>query len=204
MSTTPQQAPMASTGNSSSKGYSLFPAQPAQRGAAVATLLVIAVLLTATVGYVYQRSISAQAPGQQWSVVDAVYLVGMVILAAMLVIHAGLHGEALMPRTMTAIAGFLLVPGMLVLGLVLIQWSITQEKGATAPWMGVALVGQLVTAVVPFVLVLMSAQILRQSIMQPARRRILSVLVAIGVAAIVIAIAAGLPWIAHAVNPGTV
>lgn len=189
--------------DAATQSYEIFPVKPAQRAASIATLVVVMALLIASLFHIFHRTVETHGPNQQWSVVDAPYLLGMIALAALLVIHAGLQEEAMLPRTLVTITCILAVPAGLLMFLIVIAWSIAQEQGATTAWIDAAAVGQLVTAILPFALPFTSGVILWRHDTETAKFRVRAVSLAVAIAAAVVLIAAGLPWIVHAVAGGT-
>lgn len=170
--------------------------EPATRGerlVANASVILIGVAMALSVLHLFLM-ITGLVPINtgEWGFADASYLVLMALLSALVLVHASLGEDALRPRTMVTLSSIIGGIGtLLALGkgwFMLIGLLYSEEA-----WKESAVFALIVMSIVPFALPFASGIILLRNDFEPVRWRVRAVSIAVGVATIIIALAALIP-----------
>lgn len=179
--------------------YAHFPVTKAQRALSAVTVVAVITLLIAAVGHLLHRIVAASADQNlRWSVVDAPYLLGMIALAAFLIVHAALQEEAMLPRTIISLTCVFAVPAALLLYLILIVRSIPPPMA----WTNVAIASQLVVGMIPFALAFAAGMIMWRNDVESPAYRVRAVALAVAITTLVVFVAAAVPWLVYAIEVG--
>lgn len=125
----------------------------------------------------------------RWTMADATYLMGMALLAAALVIHAG---RGMTERTARTIITISAVAGGLG-GLVVLGKSWLLMMGSNADWKVASTVSGFIVGVLPFALAMASGIVMYSESASPVRKRVGRVARVVVVSVGVVALAAWVP-----------
>ena len=169
------------------------PASRSERIIAVSTVSLIGVVLALAIGHLFLPTMGLVALNRDgWGFADVSYLVLMALMSALVMAHASLGEDALRPRTMLVLSSVIGGIGTL-LALVRGYFSLFGLLYAEEEWRTYAVFALAVLSVVPFALPFASSIILLRNDFEPVRWRVRAVSIAVGVAVLIIALAALIP-----------
>ena len=169
---------------------------PATRGekiVAISTVSAGGVIMALAVGHLFMsaRGLVPFNTGE-WGFPDFAYLMLMVLLSALILVHAALGEDALRPRTMIALASTVGAIGtLLALGK---GWLMLVGAGfSEARWMECSAFAALAISILPFALPFTAGVILLRNDFEAVAWRVRAVAIAVTATAFVIVLAALIP-----------
>jgi hypothetical protein len=169
------------------------PATRSERLIAVSTVCLIGVALALSIGHLMLPTTGLVALNRDgWDFADISYLALMALLSALVLAHASLGEDALLPRTMVVLSSVIGGIGTL-LALARGYFLMFGLLYAEEEWRTSAVLALAVLSIVPFALPIASGIILLRNDFEPVKWRVRAVSIAIGVAAVIIALAALIP-----------
>lgn len=169
------------------------PATRSERIIAVSSVSLIGVALVLSIGHLFLPTMGLVGLNRDgWGFADVSYLALMALMSALVLVHASLGEDALRPRTMLVLSSVIGGIGTL-LALARGYFSLFGLLYSEEEWRTYAVFALTVSSVVPFALPFASGIILLRNDFEPVRWRVRAVSIAVGVAVVIIALAALIP-----------